>query len=67
MEATRKVTVHLPEELLSKAQNTTGKGITATIRVGLRLVAAGNACVRLRQLRGKVPLSIELDELREDR
>jgi hypothetical protein len=67
MESTRKVTVELPDELLRRAQRTTGAGITATIRRGLELVAAGRAYEELRQLRGKVALSINLEKLREDR
>jgi hypothetical protein len=43
MEPTRKITVALPRELLRKAQKATGAGITATIRRGLELVAAGRA------------------------
>jgi hypothetical protein len=67
MESTRKVTVELPDELLRRAQRTTGAGITATIHRGLELVAAGRAYEELRQLRGKVALSIDLEKLREDR
>jgi len=67
MEPTRKVTVRLPQELLRKAQQTTGAGITATIRRGLELVAAGRAYEELLHLRGKVALSIDLEQLREDR
>jgi Arc/MetJ-type ribon-helix-helix transcriptional regulator len=67
MPPTRKVTVELPRELLRKAQRTTGSGITATIRRGLELVAASRACQELRQLKGKVALSIDLEKLREDR
>jgi hypothetical protein len=67
MESTRKVTVELPDELLRRAQRTTGAGITATIRRGLELVAADRAYEELRQLRGKVALSINLEKLREDR
>jgi len=67
METTRKITVGLPRELLRKAQEATGAGITATIRRGLELVAAGRAYEELLRLRGKVPLSIDLGQLREDR
>jgi hypothetical protein len=67
MESSRKVTVELPDELLRRAQRTTGRGITATIRRGLELVAAGRAYEELRRLKGKVALSIDLDTLREDR
>jgi len=67
MEATRKITVELPRELLRKAQRSTGAGITATVRRGLELVAAGRAYEELRRLKGKVALSIDLETLREDR
>ncbi|MDA2926140.1 hypothetical protein MYX78_02720 [Acidobacteria bacterium AH-259-G07] len=63
----RKITVQVPEQLLEKAQKSTGKGITATVREGLKLVAAEEAYRRLRQLAGKVKFSIELEQLREDR
>jgi hypothetical protein len=67
MESTRKVTVELPDELLRRAQRTTGARITATIRRGLELVAAGRAYEELRQLRGKVALSIDIEKLRGGR
>jgi hypothetical protein len=67
MGSTRKITVELPGELLRQAQRTTGAGITATIRRGLELVAAGRAYGELRKLKGKVALSIDLEKLREDR
>jgi hypothetical protein len=67
MESTRKVIVELPGELLRRAQRTTGAGITATIRRGLELLAAGRAYEELWQLRGKVALSVDLEKLRKDR
>ena len=67
MAAARKVTVEVPEALLRKAQRSTGEGITATIRRGLELVAAGPAFEELRKLRGKVEFSVDWRELREDR
>ncbi len=67
METNRKITVHVPADLLDKAQETTGGGITATVRQGLQLVAATDTYRRLRKLRGKVKLSVDLDRLREDR
>lgn len=63
MERIRKITVHVPANLLVKAQETTGSGITATVRQGLQLVAAADTYRRLRELRGKVRLSIDLDRL----
>jgi len=67
MEITQKITAHVPSELLRRAQAATGKGVTETVRQGLELVAASNAAASLRKLRGKVRLSINLDELRRDR
>jgi hypothetical protein len=63
----QKVTVHVDRDLLRRAQERTGKGVTATIRQGLQLVAASEVYDRLRALRGKVTFSINLKELREDR
>ena len=67
MKPARKVTVELPEHLLREAQESTGEGVTATIRRGLELVASQSACKSLRKLRGQVAFSIDLRELREDR
>jgi len=63
---TTKVTVELPVELLDRARESTGEGITGTIRRGLELVAASRAQEQLRALRGKVKFSIDLDALRSD-
>ena len=65
--AERKITVHVPVELLDRAQKSTGQGITETIRQGLRLVAAGDAFRRVAKLRGAVKFSVDLARLREDR
>ncbi len=63
----KKITVHVQEELLKKAQKSTGQGITETIRRGLQLVAASESYEALRRLRGKVKFSVDLKSLREDR
>ena len=63
----RKITVHIPEDLLDRAQKSTGQGITETVRQGLRLVAAGETFRRVARLRGKVKFSMDLARLREDR
>jgi hypothetical protein len=63
----KKVTIEVPEELLDKAQQATGTGITQTIRLGLQLVAASQAYADLRQARGKVRFSRSLAELKADR
>lgn len=67
MESARKITVEVPQELLAKAQQATGSGITQTIRAGLTLVAATQAYARMRKLRGKVHFSRSLAELKTDR
>lgn len=64
---TQKVTVHVDQALLRRAQERTGKGVSATIREGLTLVAAGAAYEKLRALRGRVEFSVDLRRLREDR
>ena len=63
----RKITVHVPDDLLDRAQKATGEGITETIRQGLRLVAAGETFRRVSRLRGSVKFSLDLDRVREDR
>jgi hypothetical protein len=62
-----KVTVELPADLLDRARQSTGDGITATIRRGLELVASARAQRQLSALRGKVKLSLDLDVSRRDR
>jgi len=64
MPTNRKVTLELPEDLLRKAQQCTGEGLTATVRRGLELLAASRAYTELRKLRGKVKFSIKLNDLR---
>jgi hypothetical protein len=61
---TRKVTVHLDQELPRRAQARTGRGVSATIRDGLALVAASDADEKLRALRGKVRFSVDLRQRR---
>jgi hypothetical protein len=67
MGTARKITVEIPAQLLEKAQQATGSGITQTIRTGLQLVAASRAYAKLRQSRGKYQLALTTDELKDDR
>jgi len=67
MEATRKITVEVPPNLLEKAQKATASGVTQTVRVGLQLVAASQAYARLREFRGKVRFTQTLTDLKADR
>jgi hypothetical protein len=64
---TRKITVEIEEDLIDRALRSSGEGVTATVRQGLELVAAGRAYESLKALRGKVRLSLDLERLREDR
>ena len=66
MSANRKITLELPEDLLRKAQECTGEGVTATIRRGLELLATSTAYDELQKLRGKVKFSVKLKDLRND-
>jgi hypothetical protein len=63
----RKITVEIPQDLLEKAQQASGTGITQTVRTGLQLLAASQAYTRLRALRSKVRFSRTLEELKSDR
>jgi hypothetical protein len=65
--AVRKITVHVPHELLERARRSSGKGVTETVRQGLTLVAAGDTYRQLAQLRGKVRFSRTARQLRDDR
>lgn len=67
MRHVRKITVEVPEELLARARTASGGNLTATVREGLRLVAAGQAFKNLRAKRGKVRFSRPLAALRDDR
>ena len=67
MAAPRKITVEIPAELLEKAQQASGGGITETIRSGLQLLAASRTYTRLRRLRGKVRFARTWRELKADR
>jgi len=59
--------VEVPLDLLEKAQQASGTGITQTVRAGLQLVAASRTYARLRRLRGKVRFTRTLAELKADR
>ncbi len=67
MSEVRKITVEVPAELVARAQAASGGSLTATVREGLRLVAAGQAFKSLRARRGKVRFSRSPAVLRDDR
>ena len=63
----KKLTLQVPNDLLNRATQATGEGITPTIRRGLELVAASGAYRNLRSLKGKIKLELDLAGLRQDR
>jgi hypothetical protein len=63
----RKITVEAPPDLLERAQEASGAGVTETVRTGLRLLAASASYAQLRHLRGKVRFSQFTAELKNDR
>lgn len=67
MSADRKITVEVPDDLLKKAQQASGKGITQTVRTGLQLLAASRAYDRLLKWKGKVRFSRSWEALKDDR
>ena len=67
MNTARKITVEVPEELLERAQEASGEGITQTVRTGLQLVAASRTYAQLRELRGKVKFSRTSEYQKDDR
>ncbi len=66
MKSERKITVLLPEELIKKAMQASGEGMTQTLRRGLELVAAKSVYKDLLKLKGKLDLKLDLKKLRED-
>lgn len=66
-ERQRKITLMVPEDLLEIALDASGEGIAATVKEGLSMIAARRAYDRLRTLRGKVKVSIDLEALRHDK
>ena len=63
----RKITVEVPEELLTAVQTESGLGLTDTIREALEQMRQRQVQNAVRKLRGKVKFSLTLDELRYDR
>jgi hypothetical protein len=63
----RKITAILPADLLAKAQANTGEGVADTLRIALERLNHAEWCRRMLELRGKIQVDLDLDELREDR
>lgn len=67
MKTTRKITVEVPQDVLEKARQAGGLGITQTVRSGLQLVAASLTYARILHLQGKIRFTRTLAELKADR
>ncbi|MCC6219859.1 MAG: hypothetical protein IT291_01305 [Deltaproteobacteria bacterium] len=63
----KKITLYVAEDLLQRAQEETGVGISDTVRKALQLMAASSSYEELRKLRGKVRLNLDVNKLRADR
>jgi len=60
----KKLTILVPEDILRKAMRVSKSGITPTVRMGLKLLAAQDVYDRLLALRGKVKYGMTWQELR---
>jgi len=60
----KKITVNVPEDALDNATRITGKGITSTIVAGLHELERRAKRSALRQLKGKVRLTLDLEKTR---
>jgi hypothetical protein len=63
----RKITAFIPRDLLATAQEYTGAGVAETLRIALERLGREQFYARMRELRGKVKLDLDLAELRDDR
>jgi hypothetical protein len=61
----RRITANIPADLLEAAMQVTGKGMTETLVAGLEILRRTRAYEKAMALRGKIHLSIDLDESRE--
>lgn len=66
-EETQKITAHIPVDLLKRAQESTGKGITETVKLGLERVALDKVYEDFLSLQGTYDSKLDLDELRKDK
>jgi len=63
----KKITVMLPQNLLKRAMQESGEGITPTLKKGLELIAAKGVYKKLLGLKGKIDLKLDLNESRKNR
>lgn len=63
-EAHKKITANIPAQLLARAQELTGLGITETLVAGLEELDRSHKRSALRSLRGKVRFELDLEKTR---
>jgi hypothetical protein len=63
----RKITVEVAVRDLESAQALTGKGVTETVRIGLKQLASVGAQRELLKYQGKVDLGMSWEEMKYDR
>jgi hypothetical protein len=65
----KKITANLPKELLARAMEASGEGLTPTLRRGLELVAAQRVFRQILVSKGKYPrgIGLNVDESRKDK
>lgn len=62
----QKITVHIPQLLLQAALEVTKKNITETVKAGLERMAREQVYENIRNMRGKVKFSVDLNKLRKE-
>jgi hypothetical protein len=67
MAGLRRITANLPDDLLEEAMQASGKGVTETLKEGLRLVKRTRAHGKALRLKGKIRLDVDLEGSRERR
>jgi hypothetical protein len=67
MAGLRRITANLPGDLLEEAMQASGKGVTETLKEGLRLVKHTRAHRKALRLKGKIRLDVDLEGSRERR
>ena len=63
----RRITANLPADLLDDAMRVTGKGITETLTEGLQHIRRTRAAKKALALRGRLRLTVDLEQSRERR
>ena len=63
----RRVTANLPADLLAEAMSASQRGVTETLKEGLRLVKRSRAFETAMRLKGRIRLDVDVEGSRERR